>query len=923
MPNQTLLPTKLHRSPLPASWVQRPPLIQRLNQGLALNRPVTLVSAPAGFGKSTCISEWVNTLSDRPVSWLSLDPSDDDPRRFFAYLIAALQKVDPALGREIESVLDAGQLPPHDVISAALINDILDVASPFILVLDDFHAIQDRFILQVLEQLVANLPPPLHLVLITREDPSLPLARFRANNRLTEIRAMDLRFTGPDAGRFLNDRMNLSLAPADVAELALKTEGWIAGLQLAALAMQSLAMQAPHTDLDQSDPSGFIANLSGSHRFILSYLTEQVLDRQPQEIRQFLLQTSILDKLNGDLCNMVTGRTDGHALLEQLYNANLFLIPLDDEGQWYRYHHLFADLLRAQQNRQGETSELHRRAACWYAVVQDGGTFTSEAIGHALAAQDYAMVVDLLESYAMGMIMQGYAKTVNNWVQALPAEWASSPRTSLAFAWMHLLQGAYPQAAAYMERLEGVFTDPQVSWQDRQSLKAEWLVLRALFLNVEGDIKASIALVDEALEITPEEDSRVLSLAYFGRACACQVLDEYDRVVESYQQAIQHGRAAGNLVAEMLGISGLCSLAFEHGQLHLAFEIATPVCDRLEGSNSFPPISTVVFGVPGQVYYEWNQTGRARRYYQRALQLSTLGGLNSGMTNCRVLLSRLSLLEGDIETAEQEIRQAGELLQVDTPQYVRQELVAQQVRVNLARNQLGAAELALKAYGFSFRDRFTYPGIAAGQTVAYSIGLLYNSSLQVLLHQAREWRSRADLDSGIEFAGRVIDSALRGQYIPIALGALLLRSQMHALLGNRQAGQADLTRALGMGEQEGFIAIFVEQGSMVAREMENLLHRKLIEPVRPEYVERILAAFSPTLTPDRPAAGELLLVEPLTGRELDVLRLMAQGLKYKEIASQLFISLNTVRYHVKAIYEKLAVNNRTQAIQRAQQLEIL
>ncbi|MDY7042161.1 MAG: LuxR family transcriptional regulator, partial [Chloroflexota bacterium] len=466
-----LLQSKLYIPPVRPELVSRPRLIKRLNAGL--HRKLTLVSAPAGFGKTTCISAWVHGL-DCPVTWLSLDPADDDPGRFFAYLVAALQEVDASLGREIEGVLRSGQLPPGEIISTTLSNDIQELEGRFLLILDDFQVIQDRFILEVLEKLVANLPQPLHLVLLTREDPPLPLARLRANNQLTEIRAGDLRFTGPEADRFLNEVMALSLSQADIAVLEDKTEGWIVGLQLAGLSVR-----------DRADPSAFIATLSGSHRFILSYLTEQVLSRLPEETQSFLLKTSILDRLSGDLCNAVTGRTDGHALLERLLSANLFLIPLDDEQRWYRYHHLFADLLRDLQNtrQKDETTELHRRASSWYA--QAG--MASEAIRHALAAEDYALAVHLLENHAMDMIMQGYAKTVNSWVQAIPMEWSSlSPRTNLALAWMHLLRGAYSQASPYLERLEGSFSSPQVSKEDRQSLEAERLVMQSLLLNMEG-----------------------------------------------------------------------------------------------------------------------------------------------------------------------------------------------------------------------------------------------------------------------------------------------------------------------------------------------------------------------------------------------------------------------------------------------------
>ena len=352
-----LLATKLYTPTPSAKRVQRQHLIQRLNEGVAAGHQLTLISAPAGFGKTTCVSEWLSGL-DLPVTWLSLDPSDDEPGRFFSYLIAALQKIDPGLGQEIEGLLRAGQLPPVEIISATLVNDLLAHSGRFILVLDDVHLIHQGFILQVLEKLVANLPPALHLVLLTREDPALPLARLRANNQMTEIRASDLRFTPDEAASFLNESMELCLSQADIAMLEERTEGWIVGLQLAGLSVR-----------DRPDPSRFIATLSGSHRHILSYLTEEVLNRQPEKVQQFLLQTSILDRLSGGVCDAVTESSGSHALLEQLCNANLFLVPLDDEQHWYRYHHLFADLLRTRLNQypKDKESELRRRASRWYA----------------------------------------------------------------------------------------------------------------------------------------------------------------------------------------------------------------------------------------------------------------------------------------------------------------------------------------------------------------------------------------------------------------------------------------------------------------------------------------------------------------------------------------------------------------------------
>ena len=914
MATVNLLATKFHRPSPPDKWVQRPRLCERLNEGLASNRQITLVSAPAGFGKTTCISEWVSTLARWTVAWLSLDPTDDDPVRFFTYFIAALQKMEIDLGREIEGVLRSGQLPPVEIISTTIINSTLKLDNRSLLVLDDFHVIQDPYILQVVERLLASLPSPLHLVLLTREDPPLPLAWLRANNRLTEIRAKDLRFTRDDAAHFLNEVMGLALSRADISVLEDKTEGWIVGLQLAGLSIR-----------DQTNPSSFIAALSGGHRFILSYLTEQVLSQQPEEIQHFLFQTAILDELNGDLCNAVTGRSDSHALLERLLNANLFLIPLDDEQQWYRYHHLFADLLRGLQSEleKEPIAGLHQRASRWYAQANR----VHEAIQHALAAADYAMAVALLEDHAMNLIMQGYAKTVNSWVQAIPPDWNSqSPRITLAFAWMHLFRGDYAQFLPYFERLQEPL-EKHPAGNESLSLKAEWLVMQSLMLYKQGQMTESMAAVTHALEIVPEQDARVRSLAYWELANLYQAMDDYSHAVEAYQMAIQYSRAAENLVAEMMSTAGLAVMAFEHGQLHLAGEIVAPVNARIERSNTLPPISGVVYGLLGEVCYQWFQIEQGRNHAAHALQMSILGGYNTGVILCRVLLSRLAHIEGDLETAATEIQQAADLVPVDAAEHVRQEVAAQQVRVYLAQNRPASAQMTLQAHGFSCQERFDFPALPPDRSLTYSMGLLYNSSLHFLLYQARVKRDTTDLDTGIELAGQLIARARQRQCIPIALETLLLRAQLYAALGNNDASLTDYVSALELAGPEGFIGVFVEQGQPVAEALAHLAQQNRVETIQPDYVERILAAFhasqSPAAMPDKRFATLPAPVQPLTDREREVLSLMAVGLKYKEIAAHLFISMNTVRYHVKAIYGKLNVNNRTQAIESARKLRLV
>ncbi|MGE5603016.1 MAG: AAA family ATPase, partial [Nitrososphaerales archaeon] len=424
-----LLATKLHRPNPPARPVRRAQLVRKLNEGLVAGRRLTLVSAPAGFGKTTCVSEWLNG-AELPVAWLSLDAADDDPGRFLAYVVSALQGVDSSIGRELEGALQAGQSSAILALTTALINDILRAGARICLVLDDFQAIHAKPILDAVEALITGGPQNLHLVLITREDPPLPLGRLRAHDKMTELRAGDLRFSEEEAGDLLNERMALSLSPAEVAALEKRTEGWVAGLQLAGLSMRGHA-----------DPTGFIARLSGSHRHILGYLTEEVLDRQPPDIREFLLQTSILGRLNGELCDAVTARPDCKRLLEQAWLANLFLIPLDENGEWYRYHHLFGELLQTRLRQSwaaADVEALHRRASAWLAVHGQA----DEAIRHALAGRDFEQAVALVDGMARGMIFAGRMQTLRSWIVAFPAEFrAAHPRLEAYRIWIELLEG--------------------------------------------------------------------------------------------------------------------------------------------------------------------------------------------------------------------------------------------------------------------------------------------------------------------------------------------------------------------------------------------------------------------------------------------------------------------------------------------------
>ena len=900
-----LVATKLHQPAPSPRRIGRPHLVASLNQGLAAGRKLTLVSAPAGFGKTSLVSEWTAGL-EQPLAWLSLDEDDDEAVRFFDYFVAALQRVNEAIAGEIQGVLRSGQLPPVEIISTVLINDILETPEKFLLVLDDFQVIQERAILQVLESMLNNQPPQLHLVLVTREDPLLPLARLRANDQMTEIRAGDLRFNSTEANRFLNEIMGVSLSQGEIEALQKRTEGWAVGLQLAGLSMQG-----------KSDPGGFIARLGGGHRYILSYLTEEVLSTQPEDIQNFLLHTSILDKLNGELCDAVTGRTDSSVLLENLYRANLFLIPLDEQGRWYRYHHLFGDLLRNQLHRsQAESlSELHQRASRWYETADMPG----EAIEQALAAEDYARAVTLLERHAMGLINQGYAKTVERWMQKIPVELHSqSPRANLAFAWMHLLRGSYSRIFPYLEKAQAAVSQDEAALNQvgeaSQALQAEISSLQSNLLHVQGKVAESIEQASRALELAQPQDFYIRGLANLGLGGAYRQAGDYARSVQAYQNAIQSSRAAGNRVPEMLAVSGLTLMAIQHGQLRFAAEVCSQALQRLEqDEDNPPPIAGAVHGALGLVNYEWGRIDSARQHFDHALQLGALGGHNASVIYTRTAQARMFQAQGALQAAGESLQAAATLLEIGAPAWLRPEVAAQQVRLYLAQGNPLAAKTVLEAHGISGQE------VRLPEAVGYPRELLYIAKIRLSLYRAVGGDQRGELEPALVLANLLYAESAAGQRMGIALQVLLVRAQVCFILGDRQASLQDLDQALALAGPQAYQQIFLEEGPAMA----TLLRMNLVSSAHKDYIAKLLQAFpvkesAPAATPANQA-----LIEPLTEREMEVLALMAEGLTYSEIAERLVVSLNTVRYHVKGVYGKLTVNNRTKAVETARRLELI
>lgn len=895
-----LLSTKFHQPALLTRAVYRQRLVDRLNQGLEAGRPITLVSAPAGFGKTTCISEWIGQV-DLPAAWLSLDTTDNDPVHFLTYFVAALQKLDRSLCSNLQSVIESGQILSAESIGSIILDDIYHFDRRFLLVLDDFQNIQEKSILELLEILIANPPPQLHLVIITREDPLIPLARLRAHNQMTEIRAKDLRFTNAESKDFFSKTMGVTLTEEDFQILDQRIEGWAAGLQLVGLSIYG-----------RENPSLFIANLKGTQRHILSYLTEEVLNRQSTELQNFLIEISILDKMCSELCEAVTGRKDSAVLLDQLYSANLFLVPLDDNQHWFRFHHLFADLLRSQQSRISteRIAQFHVNASKWF----DKEGMASEAIEHALAGKVFDQAVNLLEKYAMSLAMQGHVKTVERWMQAIPpALHSQSPRANLAFASVYLMRGNYAEVARYLKQAEAAIfqTQPKNEMDDSTtaSLQAEWFAIQANLLNVGGDSTGSLSAAEKSLRLARADQFHILGIAHLGMGGAYRLIGDYPKLVEAYQKAIQNSRAAGNLLVEMLSSTALALMAIQHGQLRFAHQIGFEAIDRFETTGSLPPpVAGSVYGVLGVVEMEWNQLENARKLFTKALLLNSLGGHNAGIVFAKILMARLIQAEGNLTESAKLTNEAVNLLPLGIPAWLKPVVISQQVRTYLAQNNLVAAKVVLRQIPGSFVEPEKYPS-----------ELIFITQLRVVLYQVQKGNYQDDLQVPLLLAERMIAEAIQHQRVGIAIEMILVLTQLHALLGNKKAALEFLIKALQLAEPEGFVRTFLDAGP----EIVDLL--KIIQKQNnfPEFIRKLLATSSGDSTTLPSISKQPGLLEPLSDREIEVLRLMSEGLTNPEIASRLVISLSTVKTHLIHIYGKLNVRNRAEAVLKAKEINII
>jgi LuxR family maltose regulon positive regulatory protein len=927
-----LLTTKLYIPPVRPRErvVPRPCLIERLNEGHRWGRKLTLISAPAGFGKTTLVSEWVQVMgrATPPIAaaWLSLDEGDNEPTRFLAYLVAALQTVTANLGERMLGLLQASQLQPPltEANLTDLINEITTVPGDFVLVLDDYHAIDAKSVENAVTFLLEHLPPQLHLVIATREDPNLPLARLRVRGQLSELRVNDLRFSSAEAAEFLNQVMRLDLSAEDIGALETRTEGWIAGLQMAALSMQGRA-----------DTASFIQVFTGSHRFVLDYLVEEVLERQPEQVRSFLLQTSILDRLCAPLCDAVrfgsakspsrstetavTGQEDSRGMLEALERGNLFVVPLDDKRLWYRYHHLFADVLQAylKEEQPDRVLTLHRRASEWY--EQNGSP--ADAIRHALAAEDFERAAGLVELAWPAMDRSVQSATWLSWVKALPDELVRTrPVLSIGYAWA-LLDGGEMEAAEARLRDAERWLEPTVDMNERpeppssemvvvdeehfRSLPASIATARAYQAQALGDIPGSVIYARQALELTPEEDHfrRVQATALLGLTYWAS--GDLEAADQSFADLTMNMLMTGNIVAAIGTTYVLADIRVALGRLHEAVSTYEQSMQFATDQGEPTPLGTAdLYGGMSEIHREWDDLETAERHLMTSKKLGEQAALTDWQYRLCVAQARMKQTQGDLDGALDLLDKA-ERLHIRNPLPDVRPVAAMKTRVWIAQGRLAEALGWVRERGLSFDDDLSYLREFEHVTLA-----------RLLIAQDKRDREERATRETMGLLERLLRAAEHGGRTGSVIEILVLQALAHHAQGDIPRALAPLERALALAETEGYVRIFVDEGPPMAE----LLREAAKHGTAPNYVRELRAAFGKA---EGQRSVNQLPVERLSKRELEVLGLLKTELNGPEIARELVVSLATIRTHTQNIYSKLGVNNRRAAVRRAEELDLL
>jgi LuxR family maltose regulon positive regulatory protein len=901
-----LLQTKFNIPPPQPNLIHRPRLTQLINE--SLDRKLTLISAPAGFGKTTLLSEWILT-SQRRASWISLEDADNDPARFWNYFIAALQMLQEGLIKDARIFLHRGN--PQNVLAqlesfiTILINEISDYPEEFALILDDYHQIHNQVIHKGINFLIDHLPPSMHLILACRADPPLPMARLRARGQMVELRAENLRFTSDEVITFLNQIMSLGLSAEQIAALETRTEGWIAGLQLAAISMQR-----------NEDATRFIEAFTGSHRFIMDYLVDEVLTCQSEDVQSFLLDTSILERFTGPLCDSLTNKTNGQEMLQQLEQSNLFIIPLDNERRWYRYHHLFADLLRSrlQELKPNQLDLLHRRACEWF--EREG--LVPEAIHHAITMRDYERAAQLIERTMEVHRQKGESATLSGWMNALPGSTRRN-HPSLCLAYARALVDAAENISieSLVDEVEaGLQMDRFSGDLNSTSLRGQIAALRAYLAMIRNHYKETIELSRFAQELLGEEEARWRSFVGLILAGAYRFTNNWAAASQTYLEASDLSQAAGDKVNALRALSMRGEVLEAQGHLHQSaeqFERVLRLAQELAIPTS-PATGYALVGL-GRVWFEWNDLQASINSVQEGIQRGKKGDYKDILLRGYLGLARIRQAQADLKGTQEALENAELIAKQMGVVEIKDWVNAFRAQAWLAQGDIESAIDWASKYSGDLNDE-TFPSNAIALA-------------RVRLVQGRHEEALGLLNHALQSAYAV--GRLRN-----AIQILIVKALIHRELEDLENASLALSRALTLAEPEGYLRMFLDEGESMRSLLSDFQARIEKRPRETstdnqktifEYARKLSAGFA-TISPSQSRkllseSREASIQEPLSEREMEILRLMVAGFSNRDIAEKDVVSINTVKTQVKSIYGKLGVHNREDAISTTRELGLL